>query len=108
MRSVLMMVALLLQADGAAAQGAIRQERLDLGRRVAETWCSNCHLVGPGARGPAGDAAPPFQAIARMPSTTEMSLRVFLQTPHAQMPDYRLSAAELDGVTAWILALKER
>src|SRR3712207_2136956 len=59
MRSVLMMVALLLQADGAAAQGAIRQERLDLGRRVAETWCSNCHLVGPGARGPAGDAAPP-------------------------------------------------
>src|SRR3712207_7205780 len=45
MRSVLMMVALLLQADGAAAQGAIRQERLDLGRRVAETWCSNCHLV---------------------------------------------------------------
>ena len=43
-----------------------------------------------------------------MPSTTEMSLRAFLQTPHARMPDYRLSTQELDGVVAWILALKGR
>jgi mono/diheme cytochrome c family protein len=95
-------------AGPATAQAAARQERLDQGRRVAETWCANCHVIGPGARGPAGDAAPPFQAIARMPSTTQMSLRVFLQTPHARMPDYRLSQAELDGVVEWILALKER
>ena len=43
-----------------------------------------------------------------MPSTTEMALRVFLQTPHARMPDYRLSTAELDGVVAYILSLKGR
>jgi mono/diheme cytochrome c family protein len=109
MRSLLVIATLLplLQATEVAAQGAVRQERLDMGRRVAETWCVNCHLIDPGARGPAGDAAPPFQAIARMPSTTEMSLRAFLQTPHAPMPDYRLSGAELDGVTAWILKLKD-
>ena len=82
------------------------QERLAQGRRVAETWCANCHVIGPGARGPAGDAAPPFDAVARMPSTTEMSLRAFLQTPHARMPDYRLTQQELDGVVTWILALK--
>jgi mono/diheme cytochrome c family protein len=97
------------QAQGVGkAQGAAGQERLDQGRRVAETWCANCHVVGPGARGPAGDAAPPFAAVARMPSTTEMSLRAFLQTPHSRMPDYRLTQAELDGVVAWILALKPR
>lgn len=90
----------------ALAQNPVRQERLDQGRRVAETWCANCHVIGPGARGPAGDAAPPFAAVAAMPSTTAMSLRVFLQTPHSRMPDYRLSQAELDGVVTWILAQK--
>ena len=106
MRRMLVLAALLLPAERAVAQGAVRQEHLEMGRHVAETWCANCHLVGPGARGPAGDAAPPFQAIARMPSTTEMSLRAFLQTPHSGMPDYRLSQQELDGVVAYILALK--
>jgi len=99
---------LVLPATPAAAQGALRQERLENGRRVAETWCANCHLIGPAARGPAGDAAPPFDAVARMPSTTEMSLRAFLQSPHSRMPDYRLTQQELDGVVTWILALKPR
>ncbi|MDO9707336.1 c-type cytochrome [Paracraurococcus lichenis] len=102
------LLALLADAPAASAQGAAQQERLDQGRRVAETWCANCHVIAPGHRGPAGDAAPPFQAIARMPSTTEMSLRAFLQTPHSRMPDYRLSQQELDGVVTWILALKDR
>ena len=114
MRSMLAL-ALLLPAIAPAvvptparAQAPARQERLDQGRRVAETWCANCHVVGPAARGPAGDAAPPFAAIARMPSTTEMSLRAFLQTPHARMPDYRLTGPELDGVVDWILAQRSR
>ena len=46
--------------------------------------------------------------LRRLPSTTEMALRVFLQTPHARMPDYRLSQSELDGVVAYILSLKGR
>lgn len=111
MRRMLLPAALLSLVLGSAtagAQGAARQERLDQGRRVAESWCANCHVIGPGAQGPVGDAAPPFPAIARMPSTTEMSLRVFLQTPHSQMPDYRLSQAELDGVVEWILAQRHR
>ncbi|MBV1799564.1 c-type cytochrome [Siccirubricoccus sp. G192] len=90
------------------APSGVQAEQLAYGRVVAETWCANCHLVGPAARGPAGDAAPPFAAIAGMPSTTQMSLRAFLQTPHAQMPDFRLSNAELDGVVAYILSLRRR
>jgi mono/diheme cytochrome c family protein len=112
MRRLLAAILLLGAASAGAVRaadpptGAGRQLRLDDGRRIAETWCTNCHVIGPGARGPVGDAAPPFQDIARMPSTTALSLRAFLQTPHARMPDYRLSQAELDGVITWILALK--
>ena len=106
MRTIIVLAALLPCL--ASAQGPARQERMDQGRRVAETWCANCHVIGPGAQGPAGDAAPPFTEVARMPSTTEISLRAFLQTPHSRMPDYRLTQAELDGVVAWILALKPR
>lgn len=98
----------LAQTGAPAQNGPAQAELVAQGRRVAETWCANCHLIGGGGeqRGPAGDAAPPFPAIARMPSTTEMALRAFLQTPHARMPDYRLSTAELDGVVAYLLSLK--
>jgi mono/diheme cytochrome c family protein len=107
-RIILTLAAVLPVTTTALAQTAAQAELVAQGRRVAETWCANCHLISPEARGPAGDAAPPFPAVARMPSTTEMALRVFLQTPHARMPDYRLSTAELDGVVAYILSLKNR
>lgn len=90
----------------AQATGAAMAETLAYGKVVAESWCANCHIVSRQARGPAGDAAPPFVAIARMPSTTEMSLRAFLRTPHARMPDYQLSQAELEGVVTYILSLR--
>lgn len=75
------------------------------GAAVAWSWCANCHDVGLGARPTATDAAPRFVAIARMPSTTELSLRAFLRTPHAAMPDYQLSRRELEDVIAYILSL---
>lgn len=99
--------AVLPPSGEARAQAAARAEQLAYGRAVAENWCANCHLVGRQATGPVGDAAPPFVAIARMPSTTEMALRAFLRTPHARMPDYQLSQRELDGVVAYILSLRE-
>ncbi|MCX8135069.1 MAG: cytochrome c [Roseococcus sp.] len=94
-----------LVATPAAAQGPA-PALIGEGQRLAQQWCANCHAVAPGQRPPAGDAAASFPAIAALPSTTEMSLRVFLQTPHAAMPDYRLSRAELDAVVAYILSLR--
>ncbi len=78
------------------------------GRRIAQTWCANCHRVGPSGPGATTDVAPAFAVIASMPSTTALSLRVFLQTPHANMPDYRLSRDQLDDVIAYILSLQRR
>jgi mono/diheme cytochrome c family protein len=76
------------------------------GLRLATTWCANCHQVTPGGPGPSADAAPTFRSIARMPSATSMSLRVFLQTPHPNMPDFHLSREELDDVVAYLVSLK--
>jgi mono/diheme cytochrome c family protein len=78
------------------------------GRRLAEAWCSGCHVIGPGASGPASDVVPTFPAIAGMPSTTGMSLRAFLLTPHPPMPDIQMSRGQIDDVVTYILSLRDR
>ena len=95
---------LLLLATPALAQPEPGDVRA--GQRLAVTWCANCHQVAPGGPGPSTDAAPAFARIAAMPSTTSMSLSVFLQSPHANMPDYRLTREQLDDLVAYLLSLR--
>lgn len=76
------------------------------GRRLATAWCSDCHQIGPQTMTFESDAIPSFQAIAAMPSTTLMSIRVFLRTPHDVMPDYELTEAQIDDVGAYIIGLR--
>ncbi len=77
------------------------------GQRLAEKWCSGaCHVIGPAPQRGTSSGIPTFAAIARMPSTTPMSLRVFLQTPHAGMPDLHLSRDEIADLAAYILSLR--
>ncbi|HLX98425.1 MAG TPA: c-type cytochrome [Roseiarcus sp.] len=68
------------------------------GERLAAANCTKCH----GAHG----AAPAFAKIAAMPSTTQTSLGVFLQTSHASMPNLILSAADRNNLIAYILSLR--
>jgi mono/diheme cytochrome c family protein len=51
---------------------------------------------------------PGFGAVADMPSQTVLSLRIFLQTPHGNMPRYQLTTNETDDVIAYILSLRAR
>lgn len=76
------------------------------GRRLAETWCSSCHVIGPDIQRGTSYGAPTFTAIARTTAMTPMALRVFLQTPHSRMPDLHLSRQEIDDVSAYIFSLK--
>lgn len=91
--------------DVAAAQevrGNIRN-----GRDLAERWCGSCHqmttLRTPDRRGVAT-----FVEVARLPSTTALSLRAFLYTSHAHMPNIQLSSTDADDLIAFILSLKDR
>jgi mono/diheme cytochrome c family protein len=76
------------------------------GKQLAERWCSSCHVVGPASTEGTSNGAPPFVAVARMKSTTPMSLRAFLLTPHTRMPDLHLSQDEIDNLTAYILSMR--
>lgn len=89
-----------------AADLSVRTPDLADGKATAEKWCSHCHMIAPGEKR-AGDTAPSFASIARSPSTTEMSLRAFLQTPHVRMPDYHLTRDESADLVAYILSLRD-
>jgi mono/diheme cytochrome c family protein len=94
-------------AQAALAQQASAQQRDPApGRRIAERDCAACHEVRPGETGPSPrPSAPPFQLVARMPSTTELSLRVFLRTSHAGMPNLQFSESEMDDLVAYLMSL---
>jgi cytochrome c len=80
----------------------------EAGRVFAINTCSSCHVVAARQAQPSTDAVPTFATIARDPATTETRLRVFLQTPHARMPDLILSRAETDDLISYILSLRSR
>ena len=97
---ILFVAATLLAASGARAQD------IEAGKRVAQSACSSCHLVDPKGQNTGSDAVPTFASIARMPSTTEISLAAFLSTPHGRMPDLILNQAEIQDISAYILSLR--
>jgi mono/diheme cytochrome c family protein len=74
------------------------------GRALTVHWCSDCHNAKsmPDDPGLATD----FTSIASKPSTTALSLRVFLQSNHDRMPDFMLKTTEADDIIAYILSLK--
>ena len=98
---------LFIAAVLAAASPCQAQNRAN-GETIAKTWCAGCHNVdGASPQFGRNDAIPSFTAVANMPSTTAMSLRVFLSTPHARMPDYNLTQREIADVSDYILSLKK-
>ncbi len=86
----------------AAGLSTAHAQSVSNGKRVAENVCSECHLIdSTDARG----KAPGLAAVARMRSSTELALKVFLRTPHAAMPAVMLSNDEMNDVVAYIMSL---
>ncbi len=78
---------------------------VDSGLALAKAWCSQCHRVEPGTF---GIFAADFGEVANLPSTTALSLRVFLQSNHKEMPNFSLKSAEADDIIAYILSFKRK
>ena len=97
---------LFLRMHGAAAQAQDVAGDAAAGRRLVAAWCSECHALVSGTA--AGKAGPDLTAVANMPSTTALSLRVFLQSSHPSMPNLIIGRAETDDLIAYILSLKRR
>ena len=75
------------------------------GRRLANYWCTGCHAVEPKTE---GIFAADFEEIANVPSTTELSLKVFLRSSHKSMPNFILQPEEADDIVAYILSLRRK
>lgn len=105
MRELAMAVAALAAitstAYGQSALGDISQ-----GREFASKVCVDCHPIEKGEASHKHFPVKAFQEIANNPARTELSLRVFLRTPHRDMPDFTLTEAEMDNVIAYIFSLK--
>jgi mono/diheme cytochrome c family protein len=76
------------------------------GKQIATSWCAACHRIDSNAV--VIGSVPDFYAIANLPSTTALSLKVFLQTSHNKMPNYQLTRSETDDVIAYILSMKKK
>ena len=77
---------------------------VEAGRRMAEVWCSGCHIVdGDGT----SDVAPGFRQIANDPSKTPDRLRTWLANPHPPMPNFNLSRPEIDDIIAYLESLRD-
>lgn len=93
-------------ATAMLAAGAAHAQDIPAGKTIAKVWCSNCHSVDPQEKTTIRDGVPTFLSIARMQSTTEISLAAFLTTPHGSMPNLTLSRKEIQDVFAYILSLR--
>jgi mono/diheme cytochrome c family protein len=72
------------------------------GRRIAERWCAECHVIAPGQR-QASDAVPTFAQISRSERFDEATLAAFLANPHhSRMPNLSLTRSEIADLVAYI------
>jgi mono/diheme cytochrome c family protein len=103
-----LLAAMAIVAGVLAPAAALGQSMADpaAGGKLALEVCAQCHFVAENQPMIPRADAPPFDEIAAEPSVTELSLRVFLQTPHRNMPDLLLSQKETDDVIGFILSLR--
>ena len=100
------LLAVVMASSGLAAGGALNTTPdVQAGHALAQRWCAVCHKVEAGDQ-QMTDVPPTFESVAQMPSATETSLKVWLQTSHPNMPNLRLSQDEMNDVAAYILSLK--
>jgi mono/diheme cytochrome c family protein len=88
-----------------SARGALQERAVADGHRLAEAWCTTCHAIDLKSAGTASPA-PDFPAIANQPSTTELSIKVFLRSNHRNMPNLVLDPEQTDSLAAYILSLR--
>ena len=77
------------------------------GRQVAASICANCHEINP-TNYPTTVIGPKFDDIANLPSTTALSLKVFLHSSHNRMPNFIMSNDDTGALITYILSLKRK
>jgi mono/diheme cytochrome c family protein len=76
------------------------------GLRLADNWCSSCHLVSSEQKTP-GRGAPPFSEIAQSQTFNADHLAYLLNDPHPKMAKLGLSRRAIDDIAAYVLSLRK-
>jgi cytochrome c len=103
--AIVVLAALLFVRLHNAGGATLLPDSASPGHRLADAWCKQCHAIDAGTSGTA-NAAPDFAAIANQPSTTALSLKVFLKTSHRSMPNLVIAPDQADALVDYILSLK--
>lgn len=88
-----------------AQEPVAKKQRLEQGRAVAESLCSNCHLVSDQQTKAVADV-PSFQEIANLPDQTEGGIIARIAIPKHPMPVIPITKNEIEDVAAYIMSLR--
>lgn len=108
--TVLTLLILLLSGQAFADEKKEKEKwRADAGRglKLANGFCTSCHLVSSGQTGAAVVGVPSFRAIANMDGRTDAFITNVLIRPHPPMPDARLTAHEIGDLLAYFATLRK-
>jgi mono/diheme cytochrome c family protein len=72
---------------------------------IPKHWCSSCHLVERGQKGPTTEATP-FATVAKRGGFDAAKLAFFLLDPHPKMPNIQLTRSEAADIAAYISILR--
>jgi cytochrome c len=97
LRTAALFLALVMAGGTAKAGNAVE------GGKIAERWCSSCHVAGNRSAGT--DAVPTLESIAKDPRRSPDWLRQWLSDPHPPMPNPHLTRAEIEDVVSYLQSL---
>ena len=107
---ILFLPTLAVAKDGAAFHYAkarkIEANSVEQGLAYAEQQCASCHTVSAGLDFSPNLAAPTFEEIANTPGMSRLVFGIFLQTPHATMPNLIIEEDQVDALWAYIATLE--
>lgn len=89
-----------------AAVPARAQGDPEVGRELAQRWCTSCHVVD--REGHGADAGPALPALLGDGRRTEDELRGWLAAPHPPMPDFNLTRQEIENIVAYLASLAQQ
>lgn len=77
------------------------------GLAYAQRICAECHAVVPTQKQSPRPGIATFKVIANTPGMTGIALAVWLQTPHASMPNLVIPAEDRNNLIAYIVSLRD-
>ncbi|MBB3545160.1 c-type cytochrome [Rhizobium sp. BK176] len=87
----------------ACVGGSVAADRGN-GQKIAERWCTGCHVVSPQQQ-QGSDQIPTFAQIRRSDRFDDQSLSTFLAAQHnSRMPNFSLTRSEIADLVAYIKA----